>query len=407
MGERTDPVIRRRPDHDAAIEIETSQDAEVQQTREEMSETLDAIQAKLAPERLTDDAKDAAMETVDHVVEEVKATAQEWSELASVAAMEAVDHALEKLKEAFPDLSQQAQDAARETIDHALVEAKATAQGWSELASVAAMEAVDHAIEEAKAAVRDLGTQTKAAVRDATIGRVERMANTTSQTSKYVGSTTIQTIKQNPGPAALTALGVGWLVMNGRSSGGTQTQKSQSTLSSDGQLLEGMGDQVQSKVGTVQDTASDVASQVQDGISSAADQVQETATDLAGQVQDAATQVAGQVQETVTGAAGQVQEKAGTIASQAKQAPSRLRQLIEDNPVSLGLVALALGGAVALAMPETQREHELLGEARDTLIDQAQTKAQTVIEKVQRVAGEAGETLEKEAKYEGLTPDNK
>jgi len=404
MGERADHVIRIRPDHDAEIEVHTSQDAEVQQTREEMSETLDAIQAKLAPERLTDDAKDAAMETVDHVVDEVKATAQEWSELASVAAMEAVDHALEKVKEAFPDLSQQAQVAAREAVDHALVEAKATAQEWSELASVAAMEAVDHAIEEAKTAVRDLGHQTKAAVRDATIGRVERMANTTSETSKYVGSTTIQTIKQNPGPAALTALGVGWLVMNGRSSSG-QGQTSQSTLSSESQLLEGMGDQVESKVGQAQETAGNAVGQAQDGISSAAGQVQQTATEVAGQVQDTASEVAGQVQSTIKGAAGQVQETAGTLASTAKQAPSRLRQMIEDNPVSLGLLALALGGAVALAIPETQREHELLGGARDTLIDKAQTSAQNVIEKVQHVTEEVGETVEKEAKYQGLTPD--
>ncbi|MGI8405522.1 MAG: DUF3618 domain-containing protein [Thermomicrobiales bacterium] len=397
MGERPDPVIRLRPDDDNGNDESglASQDAEVQQTREEMSETLDAIQAKLAPDRLTEDAKDAAIETVDHVVAEVRSTAQELSELASVAAMEAVDHALEKFKEAFPGLSQQAQEAAREAVDHALGEAKTTAQGLSELASVAAMEAVDHAIEEAKTAVRDLGQQTKAAMRDATIGRVERMANTTSQTSKYVGSTTIQTIKQNPGPAALTALGVGWLVMNGKGSGSQSSagQSSQTTLSSESQPLEGMGDQVPSKADQVQETAGDVAGQVQDGVSTAATQVQETAT-----------QVASQVQDTVSGAAGHVKETAGSLATQAKQAPNRFRTMIGTNPLPLGLLALALGGVAALVMPETQREHELLGEARDSLIDRAQAGAQTVMEKVQHVTEEVGETVEKEAKYQGLTP---
>lgn len=396
MGERSDQVIRLRPDDDNDDEVLASQDAGVQQTREEMSETLDAIQAKLAPDRLTEDAKEAAIETVDHVVAEVRSTAQELSELASVAAMEAVDHALEKFKEAFPGLSQQAQEAAREAVDHALGEAKTTAQGLSELASVAAMEAVDHAIEEAKAAVRDLGQQTKAAMRDATIGRVERMANTTSQTSKYVGSTTIQTIKQNPGPAALTALGVGWLVMNGKGSGSQSSagQSSQSTLSSEGQLLEGMDDQAPSKADQVQETAGDVAGQVQDGVSTAATQVQETAT-----------QVASQVQDTVSGAAGHVKETAGNLATQAKQAPNRFRTMIETNPLPLGLLALALGGVAALSLPETQREHELLGEARDSLVDRAQAGAQTVMEKVQHVTEEVGETVEKEAKYQGLTPD--
>jgi hypothetical protein len=220
MDERADQLNEPEYEDDALAQG----DAEILQTRQDMSETLEAIQQKLAPERLTDDARDAAMETVDHVVEEAKEAAQEWSELASVAAMEAVDHAMSKVKETFPDLSHQAQEAASQ--------------------------AVDHAIEEAKAAVRELGVQARASVRDATIGRVERMANTTSETSKYVGSTTIQTIKQNPGPAALTALGISWLLMSGRNSG-TQTQTSpsysSSGSSSGGQSLSGAGDAAKSK----------------------------------------------------------------------------------------------------------------------------------------------------------------
>jgi uncharacterized protein YjbJ (UPF0337 family) len=342
-------------------------DAEILQTRQEMSETLEAIQEKLAPERLTEDAKD----TVDHAIEEAKAAAQEWSEIASVAAMEAVDHAMSKLKETFPDLSHQAQ----------------------ETASVA----VDHAIGEAKAAVRELGEQARAAVRDATIGKVERMANTTSETSKYVGSTTMQTIKQNPGPAALAALGIGWLMMSGKNSGSQAVSTGSSSSSSGSQATtNGMGDKATSIANNAQETASTVAGQVTDTASSVADQVTETATDVAGQVTD-----------TVTSAAGHVQETASQVATQAQQAPSRLRHMIEENPVPLGLVALALGGAAALAVPESRRENELMGEARDTLFDRAQTAAQTTVQKVQNVVEEVGETVEKEAQYQGLTPDDK
>ena len=175
----------------------SSGDAEIQQTREDISETLDAIQAKLQPDRLTEDAKAVAQETVDHLLEEGKSTAQEVSEIASVAAMEAVDYATKKIQELLPDLSQQAQEAANEAVNHAVAEAKAAVQEMSEHAS--------------------------AALRDATIGRVERMAHTTTETSKYVGSRTIQRIKQNPGPAALAALGVSWLFMGGKGAG-AQTQ---------------------------------------------------------------------------------------------------------------------------------------------------------------------------------------
>ena len=223
------------------------------------------------------------------------------------------------------------------------------------------------------------------------------MANTTSETSKYVGSTTIQTIKQNPGPAALAALGLGWLVMSGKKSG-TQSQTSpsysSSTSSSEGQGLSGVGDAARSKAGDVQQAAGDVAGQVQGAVSSATDQVTEKASGVAGQVTD-----------TVTSAAGQVQETAGQVATKAQQTPSKLRHMIEENPVPLGLVALALGGAAALAVPETRREQELMGEARDTLVDRAQTAAQTTVDKVTNVVQEVG-TAEREAQHQGLTPEN-
>jgi hypothetical protein len=43
-----------------------------------------------------------------------------------------------------------------------------------------------------------------------------------------------------------------------------------------------------------------------------------------------------------------------------------------------------------------------MGDARDTLIE----RAQTTIERVRQVAGEVGETVEKEAKYQGRTGDS-
>jgi hypothetical protein len=83
--------------------------------------------------------------------------------------------------------------------------------------------------------------------------------------------------------------------------------------------------------------------------------------------------------------------------------PSRLRHMVEENPMRLGLVGVALGSAVALAVPETRRESQVLGAARDTVVERAQSTAQTTLQKVQHVAEEVGNTVEKEAKYAGLT----
>jgi hypothetical protein len=59
----------------------------------------------------------------------------------------------------------------------------------------------------------------------------------------------------------------------------------------------------------------------------------------------------------------------------------------------LGALAVGVGAAVALAIPETQKERELMGEQRDQIVrkvssaatqalDEAQTKAQEVTDQV-------------------------
>jgi hypothetical protein len=54
--------------------------------------------------------------------------------------------------------------------------------------------------------------------------------------------------------------------------------------------------------------------------------------------------------------------------------------------LAVGAVALALGTAFGLSIPQTQKENEWLGDARDTFVDKAQSMASDAIDKVQQVA---------------------
>ena len=138
----------------------------------------------------------------------------------------------------------------------------------------------------------------------------------------------------------------------------------------------------------MQETAGQVVGQVQATAGQAVDQVQQAAGQVAGQVQETAGQVVGQVQET------------------AVQARGRLEQMLHDNPLQVGVLALALGGALGLAAPSTPREQQVMGEARDRLVDRVQETAQETMQKVQRVAEEDGGAAADEARYQGLTPAN-
>ena len=66
---------------------------------------------------------------------------------------------------------------------------------------------------------------------------------------------------------------------------------------------------------------------------------------------------------------------------------------------------LSTGAPTGYMVPETQREQQLLGSARDKLLDQAESAAVDVVEKAKTVAEEAEEAVEKEAKYQGLISD--
>src|SRR3954451_22466236 len=64
-------------------------------------------------------------------------------------------------------------------------------------------------------------------IREATVGRVERIVDDASQTATQTGNNLVSTIRQNPVPAALAGIGIGWLAMRMRSSSGTSNGNGQ------------------------------------------------------------------------------------------------------------------------------------------------------------------------------------
>jgi len=400
MGQNADPMSRSGQSgvEDIAVTPETEHlRRDIEHTRTDMSGTLDAIQQRLNPETLGEQAKDTAGEI----------TAQ-----AKEAALEVVDHALAEVKGQASEVLEQAREV--------LIEARVTAR-----------EVLGEAKGAAREAVEDATTQVKAAVRGATIGKVEKVVRSANDTTNAARVGLMETIKANPFPAALTGLGLGWLFINSRNAArGTvarpayEAQYRQNTPSAYGSAPTG-GNPVGAAVGHVQATAGNVAGQASDlagraggAIGDAAGSVGATVGDAASTVGQAAGSAASAVGETASNLASATQETAGNIVGGAQYQAMRLedgfQRVLRENPVAVGAVTLALGAAIGLALPQTQRENQLLGEARDTLVERAQGLAQETIGKVQTVATEAQasvqdsvqavkETVKDESKKQGLT----
>jgi uncharacterized protein YjbJ (UPF0337 family) len=148
----------------------------------------------------------------------------------------------------------------------------------------------------------------------------------------------------------------------------------------------------------------------QDKVSSAAGKVGGTVSNAAGTVADSVSNAAGAVSNTVSGAASKAYEQAGNLGSQVQEfagtAQEQYEYYMDENPLAVGAVALALGAAVGLAIPTTRVENQWMGATRDNLVQQAKETAGDAVGKVQQVAGEfAGqvtETVKAEAKNQGL-----
>jgi ElaB/YqjD/DUF883 family membrane-anchored ribosome-binding protein len=107
------------------------------------------------------------------------------------------------------------------------------------------------------------------------------------------------------------------------------------------------------------------------------------------------TSAATNAYSSVTDYAGNAYEKVGEYSVQARE---QYDYYIEENPLAVGAVALAVGAAVGLAIPSTRYEGELLGEYRQQLLDKAQTAAGDLVDKAKEVASEAQKTLSSEVK---------
>jgi ElaB/YqjD/DUF883 family membrane-anchored ribosome-binding protein len=204
------------------------------------------------------------------------------------------------------------------------------------------------------------------------------MASDVQEKAKDTGETIVTTIKENPIPAALAALGIGWLIKESRSG---SMQRPSYAYGQYGQPQSGMGQTFE--------------------------QIQDKGGELVGRVEDTAGQMADQVQSQVSQMSSQAQQQAQQFGRQAQQQAQQLsrqaQQMYQQNPLAMGFAAFALGAAVGYMVPETPQENQFMGEARDTLVSQAQSVAQDTMQKVQNVAQEAKGAAQQEAQEQGLS----
>ena len=215
-------------------------------------------------------------------------------------------------------------------------------------------------------------------------------------TPTYIGETTrgtspgiVGVIRQNPVPAALTGIGLTWLFVNRRRGSSAQARYRDRVYDY------GYPTRYEDRT-TSRSSAGQAMSRAQNRVGDAASRAQDKVGDAATEAQDRASEVASQAQDRVSNLTDEARH-------QARRASTTFERMVRENPLAMGAVAIGAGAAVGLAIPQSPKEHEVMGEARDTFVEKAQEKAQDAQEKVQRVAQEAQSAAKEEASNQGLT----
>jgi len=285
--------------------------------------------------------------------------------------------------------------------------------------------------------------QAKASVKEATVGRIREMSYQANRRMEEMSGEAESTIRSNPLPVALIGLGLGWLFFSERKRRMEYEMRApyrttgyryyenihepgmmdeaRYRMSEAGEAVQDRAAEIQNRVSrTAQragETVSDTAHRVGDTLGDTAQRAGETVSDTAHRVGDTLSETAQRVGETVSESKEMIQDRASEMSTQARSEAERLARearwraqagmqrtrqsfwdSMEQNPLTLGAVMLVAGAAIGAAIPATEYENRLMGEARDRLMQEAKTRAQDTVERVQTVVGEAQQAAVSEAR---------
>jgi ElaB/YqjD/DUF883 family membrane-anchored ribosome-binding protein len=116
-----------------------------------------------------------------------------------------------------------------------------------------------------------------------------------------------------------------------------------------------------------------------------ADRARELGEEMSGSISDAWDQASSRVAGAASRVADTAHGAGDTLLQQKEQAVQGYHRLLRENPLALGAIGIAVGALLGAALPGTEPENRLMGEASDDLADKARAAAQTGVGKVREV----------------------
>lgn len=191
------------------------------------------------------------------------------------------------------------------------------------------------------------------------------------------------TVKANPVPALLASASLLWLYA-GRNNTGSAARAS--AYRSD--MYSGSADYSDGDVYTAgshlggNGSSSDQHRSMKDRVSEGAHSMKDRASDMRSGM---AEKWGGAKSRVSSGASG----AKDSIRNQTQRAKSGFDGMLNENPMALGAIGIAVGALLGASLPTTEKEHRLMGDASARMKDKAKSAASSGYSKVNEAAREA------------------
>jgi hypothetical protein len=227
----------------------------------------------------------------------------------------------------------------------------------------------------------------------------------------------VNTVRDNPIPVTLIGVGIAWLMTARRQSGAHFPHARNQRIARRTAYYPDAGTDYRGSPGVdyasrggTEASSEGVLQRAASKTSDAARDMKHKASDVGQRVSDTASAMTGRAREISEGARerfeksseytqARVSELGQRSQAQYYRAKDRFGQLLDEQPLVVGAVGIAIGAALGASLPNTRRENELLGNTRDDLFERAKetTLAQTEVvkESAQRVAQAARQEVER------------
>jgi ElaB/YqjD/DUF883 family membrane-anchored ribosome-binding protein len=218
-----------------------------------------------------------------------------------------------------------------------------------------------------------------------------------------IGSSVGKCLKDNPMPFFLTATGIGWMMFGPSQSGSARGERRSYADSDNYERYDGNERGITDRAG---EAISKVGDKIQSGVSASRERFAESAESA----KEATNRTAAGVKESLGRATenvrGSMNRTAVMAQNQARQARDTFNALLEDQPLILGAVGLAVGAIIGAALPATEQEDRLVGELADNTINKGKELGARVYEKGSDAAKERIDQIAQNASQaSGERPD--